>query len=233
MISTLKKAAIGAVVVAGGLLSQGAMAGPLTVNLGGFICADNAACDTNVAVNVMTVTAGQNGVPVIPGYNISISTSFSNNPGSQLFNILDVTWTVASIGTGGGPLTILVSQTDFNVGPVGPNATLESVCGGDVFNGSVTCQEWANLANVLFGLGPVTPGAQGPFAGPFSSDLFSAPYTGTVPYALTDRLIFNLGANATSTGDLRSTTHIPEPGTLLLVGAALAGAGLARRRKPS
>jgi hypothetical protein len=233
MVCTFKKVAIGTLLMAAGLFAQVSVAGPLTIDLGGFVCVDNTACDTNPLLNVMTVSNGVGGVPTAPGYFVTIATSFSNNPGSQLFNILDVTWTVNSIGTPGGPLTILVSQTGFNVGPVGANAQLESVCGGDVLNGSATCQEWANLSNTLFGLGPITPGAQGPFTAPFTSDLFSAPYTGTVPYALTDRLIFNLGANGTSTGDLRSTTHIPEPGTLLLVGAALAGAGLTRRRKQS
>jgi hypothetical protein len=148
--------------------------------------------------------------------------------------LLDVTWNVNTFGTAGGPLTILASQTDFTF-PTSPIQTLESVCSGDMLNGAVTCQEWANLANTLFGLGPVTPGAQGPFVAPFASDLsiaFAAPGT---PYSITDRLIFNMGAGGTSTGDMRSTVRqtAPEPATLGLVGGALVGLAFLRRRKQS
>ncbi len=245
MVRELKKLTIGAVATAGLLLCQTASAGLLTVELqtgGGapfpFDCADGAACDLNPSLNAVTIVSGAGGVPAIPGYSLQVTTTFSNNPGTSNFNILDVTWSLNASG-GGGPLTILVSQNGFNVGPVGPGAQLESVCGGDVTAGtgsSVICQEWVNLSNTLFGLGPVTPGVQGPFSAPFTNTALSAPYTGVVPYAITDRLIFSLGAGATSTGDLRSTTpvnKIPEPATLLLIGAALAGAGFARRRKQS
>jgi hypothetical protein len=237
MVSNLKNLAIGAVATAGLLFCQAARAGLLMVNLGGFICADNiggsTTCDANPAANAMTVVAGVGGVPLIPGYGVAFATTFSNNPGTAGFNILDMTWSVASLGTAGGPLTILVSQTDWNVGPVGPGAILQSVCSGDVFNGTMTCQGWTNLANTLFGLGPITPGPQGPVAGPFTSTALSAPYVGVVPYSITDRLIFSLGPNGTSSGDLRSITQVPEPATLALIGAALAGVGFARRRRQS
>jgi hypothetical protein len=234
MISKLKKLAIGAVAAGGLLVCQGAVAGLLTVNLGGFVCPDNAVCDTNPLVNVVTVQAGVNGVPLIPGYTVAITIGTSNNPGGPTFSLLDVTWNVNTLGPGaaGGPLTILVSQTDFNF-PGTPLATLESVCGGDVLNGSVTCQQWANLSNTLFGLGPVTPGPQGPFTAPFASDLTINYATVPTPYSITDRLIFSLSPQATSTGDLRSTVRIkvPEPATLALVGGALLGLGFLRRRK--
>lgn len=246
----LKKLTIGAVAAATGLVLQAASAGPLTIGLDAsgiipgsgvaptlFVCADNTGCDLNPTSNQMTIISGVGGVPNVPGYSLQVTTTFSNNPGTADNNILDVTWTLNALGgtLGGGPLTIEVSQTGFSVGPVGPGQVLESVCGGDVTTGSaVSCQEWVNLSNTLWGLGPVTPGAQGPFSSNgFSSSAFSAPYTGVVPYSITDRLVFNLQPGATSTGDLRSVTpvKIPEPATLLLIGAALAGAGFARRRK--
>ena len=86
MISKFTKLAIGAVATGGLLLSQAALAGLLTVNLGGFICPDNAACDSNPLVNVITVQAGVNGVPLIPGYTVAITIGTSNNPGGPLFS---------------------------------------------------------------------------------------------------------------------------------------------------
>jgi len=241
----LKKLMIGAVAAAAGIVCHTASAGPLTIGLdlattaSGvaptlFVCADGSPCDLSPDPNEVTIIFGVGGTPAIPGYSGQLTTSFSNNPGTGTFNILDVTWSLSALNNAGGPLVIEVSQTGFNVGPVGPGAILESVCGGDVTPGSsATCQEWVNLSNTLWGLGPVTPGAQGPFGAPFSNTAFSAPYVGVVPYSITDRLIFNLAGNGTSTGDLRSITpvKIPEPATLLLIGAALAGAGFARRRK--
>ncbi len=239
--SKLTKLAIGAVSLAAGLFfCKAALASLLFVNLGGFICPDNAACDTNPAVNAVTVQAGVAGVPLIPGYTVAISVGTSNNPGSPPFALLDVTWNVSVLESAGGPLTILVSQTGFTF-PTTSLATLESVMSGDVLNGSVTGQEWANLSNTLFGLGPITPGPQGPFSdpmSPFASDL-SILYSSTQPYSITDRLIFFMGPiMATTTGDMRSTvrstvTAVPEPATLVLVGAALAGLGFLRRRKES
>ena len=232
MISKLKNLAIGTVATAGLVFGQAAVAGLLTVQLGAFVCADNAACDLNPAANTVQVSAGVNGVPLIPGYSLASATAFSNNPGGPSFSLLDLSWQVASINTVGGPLTILASQTDWTFPPGGALTGLQEVCGGDALNASVTCQEWANLANTLNGLGPITPGPQGPFTAPFSSTL-SNNYVSITPYSLTDRLIFNLGANGTSTGDLRTIDRVPEPATLLLVGAALAGLGFSRRRKAS
>jgi len=230
MVSKLKKLAFGTVAAAGLVLCQGALAGLLTVQIGTFVCVDGQACDTNVAPNVVTFA------PVVPGFNVTTTTSFSNNPGSPGFTILDMTWSIASIGTTGGTLTFLASQTDFLFPPAGATGNLQSVCSGDALNASVTCQEWIDLTNTLNGLGTVTPGPQGPFTAPFSDTKVSGNFVSVTPFSITDRLIFNLAANGTSTGDLRSITPapgVPEPATLALVGAALAGFGFLRRRKQS
>lgn len=238
MVSKLRKLATGAVATAGLLFCQAALA-LLTIETTVPVllsCTDGQACDTNGTVGVPNNIVTWS--PVIGGFSVTTFTSFSNNPGSTPFNILDLTWSVAALGAStGGPLTVLASQESF-LFPVGPSI-LQSVCSGDALNSSVICQEWVNLSNTLFGLGPVTPGAQGAptgFTAPFSSTALSGTYTSTIPNAITDRLIFVIGQNGTSTGDLRSITPapaIPEPATLVLVGAALAGLGFSRRRKQS
>src|SRR2546430_15958625 len=109
MVNNFRKLMTGAAIaLALVALPQAATAGPLHIMLGVFDCQDNAACDSNPALNVMNVTAGLNGVPLIPGYNVAISLAFSNNPGTN-FAILDLTWVINTLGTAGGPLTILAS----------------------------------------------------------------------------------------------------------------------------
>ena len=221
-------AALGGILLA---LSQGAMA-TLSVNLGGFICSDGAACDGNASAGVVQVTAGALGVPVIPGYNVAITIGTSNAPGGPGFSLLDASWNINTLGTAGGPLTILVSATGYTFPSTGTLATLTSLLNGNlVGTGTVTGQQWCNTSNVLFFVGPgCSPGPQGPFAGPSISSTLTTTFNVVTPYSLTERLIFNLGANTLTTGDFASTV-VPEPGTLALLGIALGGLGFVGRRK--
>jgi hypothetical protein len=121
------------------------------------------------------------------------------------------------IGGSNSPGQVTASGTDF---------TFPLNAGG----GSVTAQQWVNLANPLFGLGRVTPGQQGAFNTITFSNTASTAFTSATLYSIMDRLDLPLEPNASTAGDLQSTVA-PEPVTMFLGGTGLLVLIYAARRR--
>ncbi len=207
--------------------------GPGAYGGAGLTVFDNGPGDLDPSPGVILIMAGAGGLPTIPGLSLNIDIGQSNSPGGPSFSLVDLGWTLSSFGSGGGTIQVTASATDFAMPESGVLSTLNSAVGGTLTGGgggSVTAQQWANLSNLLFGLGPITPGAQGPFITTAFSNLATTGFTSNASYSITDRVILTLGPGASTTGDLQSTV-VPEPITMFLGGTGLLVLGYAARRR--
>ena len=163
----------------------------------------------------------------IGGWIVNVSTGLGSpllGPASLDLNSINVL--VRDLAS---PLTIMLTQT-FNTIPY-PGWTMEF--GGTIQFGTVTYSAYADPTNTAFGLAQLI-GTLGPFGTGAFSGSTGGSATVANPYSLTQ--VFYIIGDSTSTDLLTFSGNaelnpVPEPGTLMLLGAGLVGlAGLARRR---
>lgn len=181
-------------------------------------CADNAACDVNPVLGVVTFFGpiGDFSVNVTTGSSAPVLTG-----GNPLIALNSV-----DIQTSGGAHTLVIGLSDTGFQQQGQI----SLDFGGTLNGTgalVRANAFVDASNTLF-LQTTAVGQVGPFGpGAFSGNLVDGGTPGG-PYSVTQVLTLTTSA-APTTFQGSFAVNVPEPGTLALVSLALLGFGVRRR----
>ena len=215
-------------------MSGAAVANPILMLQAGAVSvtiADQQAgppADSNPQVGAVTYIGG------VGGWTTNVTTGLGSailggDPHLDLNSV-----NVSTFPTGGpnAPLEIWFTETGFTTG-IGSITSFGGEIGGTLasFTGLGKIEWWVyvDTTNTAFGTGTFIAGdssTTSPFA---QSDAGSVLLTG--PYSMTLRVrITHPDGNGVSTSFNFSAQMIPEPGTLLLIGAGLIGLALARRK---
>jgi hypothetical protein len=189
-------------------------------------CTGNAS-DLNPALGQITF------IGPVGSWTSNVTSGFGP-PFESLVPLLDISSFNATVGAGGGPLTVLLSVSGLT-GPTGLQTFLQSFGGTNSAPGTiVTSQAWLSNANTPFcasaGCGGVAITPLLTLSGAAFSGLTSgSALLGSGPFAITLAVTINTGGAADTTS-FDDSLSLPEPATLSMLGSGLLGFGMAFRK---
>ncbi len=184
------------------------------------------ASDLNPALGQITFIGG------VGSWTSNVTSGFGP-PFENLVPLLDISSFNATVGAGGGPLTVLLSVTGLT-GPTGLQTFLNSIGGTNSAAGTtITTQAFLSNANIAFcaaGCGTAITPVISMTGAAFSGLSSGSALLGSGPFAITLAVTINTDGAADTTS-FDDSLALPEPAELSLLGSGLLGFGMVFRRK--
>lgn len=199
-----------------------------TTITGGTTCVDNAACDTNATVGILSTNVG--------GALGTITVSGSTTTSSHTLADLSIALNGAINSTGTFHISITDTGYTIPAPPIQMNVSVTGLSAVGGPQGSLTAVGFFGATNALFDTSGVATSTASTNVNAAAGTGQSAKITGATPYSLTDYITVNVTSVGTGSSNLQvnsdvSTSSVPEPTTISLLGGAMLLAATALKRK--